>query len=214
MRGPAKCLCLVVLVALLGGCSKKVSEENAKKVQPGMTLSEVEALLGSGRKDGADQYEWTTEKGKLKLGFSNNKVTRIEYQGAPRVVTEEEQAAEKARSDAKWAEQKKDSDRVAQDRDRINALNDVYALLFAAVGAGDRLPANEAAAAASPLANVNKGMDAIRSGRVVVRWGAAITDDVWAYEKDAPTKGGYAVGEKYTQPEKLTAEQLRPFAAR
>ncbi len=200
MRGPAKCLCLVVLITLLGGCTKKVSEENAKKVQPGMTLSEVEAILGSGRKDGADQYEWTTEKGKLRIGFSNNKVTRIENQGAPRVVTEEEQAAEKARSDAKWAEQKKDADRVMQDRDRINALSNVYSLLFAAVGTGDRLPANEAAAAASPLANVNKGMDAIRSGRVVVRWGAAITDDVWGMKRTPPPKAGTPSVRSTTRP--------------
>ena len=210
MRTLVTCLCLAIAVSLAGGCSKKVSEENARKVQPGMSLAEVKAILGSGRKDGADVYEWTTDKGgKLRITFTNDKVTRIETQGVARNAEQEDK--DRAQTDAKWAEQKKEADRISQDRDRINALNDVHALLFAAVGAGDKLPANEAAAAASPLAEVNGGMAAIRSGRVVVRWGAPYTDAIWAYEKDAPAAGGYVVGEKYHHAEKLTAEQLRPL---
>ena len=188
----------LVLVFSSIGCGKKASEENAKqvsaenamrvseekaqKVKPGMTKAEVEALLGSGRSVGSGQYEWTTEKGRLTVSFTNDKVSSFIFQGAPRVESDDEKAKERARLDALWAEQKRDSDRILQDRDRINALQDVYVLLFAAVGAGDRLPANEAAAAASPLATVNNGMDAIRSGRVVMRWGASEADDVWAYE--------------------------------
>ncbi len=213
MRTLVKCLCLVALVFLVG-CAKKVSEENAKKVQPGMSRAEVEAILGSGRKDG-DRYVWTTEKGgKLKISFTDDKVTRIENEGAPKVETAEDKAATKAAQGAAEVERKKELDRLDKDRDRINALNDVYALLFAAVGVADRLPANEAALAASPLANVNTGLEAVRSGRVVVRWGAAISDAIWAYEKDGPTKGGYAVGEKFHTAELLTAEQLRPFVTK
>lgn len=204
----------LLIAFAMAGCSKNVSDENARKVKPGMTLAEVQAILGSGRKGDSGQYEWATEKGKLKVGFTGDKVSTIEFHGAGREPTAEEKKKEQDRLDTMWAEQKKDSDRVNQDRDRINALNDVYALLFAAVGTGDNLPANEAAAAASPLANVNKGMDAIRSGRVVVRWGAPVTDAVWAYEKDAPTNGGYVVGEKYPLAETITAELLRPFANR
>ena len=216
MRTLMNGFCLFLLIALMAGCSKKVSDENAKKLKPGMSRSEVETVLGtSGRKTGDGQYEWRTETGKLKLGFTDDKLTRIEAEGAPRVATDEEKAAEKQQNDAKWAEQKKEADRIARDRDRINTLNDVYGLLFAAVGAGDNLPANEAAVAASPLASVNTtGLNAIRSGRVVVRWGAPHTDAVWAYEKDAPKQGGYAIGEKYPLAELLTAEQLRPFAGR
>ena len=216
MRILAKGLCLALLVLVVGGCSKKVSEENAKKVQPGMSLSEVQAILGSGKKDG-DTYEWTTEKGgKLRITFTDNKVTRIEQQGgAPRVETDEEKAAQKAKADAtdaKWAEQKKESDRIAQDRDRINLMNNLYVILSAASGAENRLPADEAATAASPLAGPNPAtMEAIRSGRVIVRWGVATSDPVWAYEKDALTNGGYVVGEKHFPAQLFTAEKLRPL---
>ena len=206
-------LLTVLLVFAAVGCGKKVTPEDAKKVQPGMTLAQVEAILGSGTKDGSS-YEWKTEKGKLRIGFTDGKVSRIEQVGAPSTEFEGIDPKEKARIDAAWAEQKKDADRVAQDRDRINDLNSVYTLLRAATGVEDRLPANEAAAAASPLAKVNNGMDVIRSGRVVVRWGASSSDAVWAYEKDAPTKGGYAVGDKNYPAEKLTVEQLRPFVTR
>ena len=214
MRTVVKCLCLALAVSLAGGCSKKVSEENAKKVQPGMSLAEVKAILGSGRKDGADVYEWTTEKGgKLRITFTGDKVTRIEQQGgAARVETDEEKAAQKAKADAAdamWAEQKKESDRIQRDRERIDLMNTLYVILTSAVS-DNRLPADEAAAAASPLAGPNPAaMEAIRNGRVVVRWGAAISDPVWAYEKDTPTKGGYAVGEKHFPAELLTPEKLR-----
>ena len=217
MRTLAKCLSLALAVSLAGGCSKKVSEENVKKVQMGMTLAEVKAVLGSGRKDAPDVYEWTTEKGgKLRISFTDNKVSRVEQQGgAPRVETDEEKAAQKAKADATdamWAEQKKESDRLVRDRDRINSMNTLYVVLSAACGAEKRLPADEAAAAVSPLAGANPAtMDAIRTGRVVVRWGVATGDAVWAYEKDAPTKGGYAVGENHFPAALLTAEQLRPL---
>ena len=215
MRTLAKCLCLALAVILATGCSKKVSEENAKKVQMGMTLAEVKAILGSGRKDAPDVYEWTTEKGgKLRISFTDDKVSRVEQQGgAPRVETDEEKAAQKAKADATdamWADQKKESDRRVRDRDRIDLMNTLYVILSAASGLENRLPADEAAAAASPLAGPNPAaMEAIRTGRVVVRWGAATGDPVWAYEKDAPAKGGYAVGVKHFPAELLTAEKLR-----
>ena len=193
------------------GIGTKVSDEKARQIKPGMAKSEVDALLGSGQSVGGGQYAWTTEKGKLTVTFANEKVSTFIFQAAPRVETEEEKAKEKARTDTMWAEQKKDSDRIARDRDRINDLSTIYTILNA-TDSGNRLPLDEAAVAASPLANVYpEGMVALRSGRIVVRWGALRTDAVWAYEKDAPTKGGYASGVKYYPAEQLTAEQLKPF---
>ena len=160
---------------------------------------------------GAGQYAWTTETGKLTVTFANDRVSTFIFMAAPRVETEEEKAKEKARTDTMWAEQKKESDRIQRDRERINELSTIYTILNA-VDSGNQLPANEAAVAASPLANVYpEGMVALRSGRFVIRYGALRTDAVWAYEKDAPTKGGYASGVKYYPAEQLTAEQLKPF---
>ena len=228
MRKPPLAWALMVFVAI--GCGKKasdgkagpglfdigfgtkVSDEKTKQIKPGMTKSEVEALIGSGQSVGAGQYAWTTETGKLTVTFANDKVSTFIFMAAPRVETEEEKAKEKARTDTMWAEQKKDSDRIQRDGVRINDLNAIFTLLNA-VDSGNRLPANEAEVAASPLAMVFvEHVEVLRSGRVAIRWGALRTDAVWAYEKDAPTKGGYVVGEKYHPPAKLlTAEQLKPF---
>ena len=228
MRKPLYVWALMVIVAI--GCGKKasdekagpglfdigigtkVSDEKARQIKPGMAKSEVDTLLGSGQSVGGGQYAWTTEKGVLTVTFANEKVSTFIFQAAPRAQTEEEKAKEKARLDAMWAEQKKDSDRILKDGDRINDLNAVFTLLNAA-DSGNRLPANEAEVAASPLAMVFvEHLAALRSGRVTIRWGALRTDAVWAYEKDAPTKGGYVVGEKYHPPAKqMTAEQLKPF---
>ena len=215
MRKLATVLCFAALVLLPGGCSKKVSEENAHKVKLGMTRAEVEALIGSGRDAGGDQSEWTTEKGKLKVGYTDNKVSLIDYRGsAPWVRTDDDKAEEKAQIDALRAEHKKARERMAEDQDRNDEISLVY-MLLTRVQSGDRLPANEAEVAALPVTNVyTKTMTALRSGRVVVRWGALRADAVWAYEKDAPTKGGYVVGEGNYPTKKFTAEQLRPFVIR
>ncbi len=196
------------------GIGTKVSDEKAQQVKPGMAKAEVEALLGSGQSVGGGQYAWTTPKGKLTVTFAGDKVSTFIFMAAPRVETEEEKAKEKARTDTMWAEQKKDSDRIARDRDRINELSTIYTILNS-VDSGDQVAANEAAVAASPLANVYpEGMVALRSGRYVIRYGAMRTDAVWAYEKDAPTKGGYASGVKYYPAQMLSAEQLKPFVTR
>lgn len=43
--------CLVVAFASLGGCDKKVTDANFDKITNGMSLAQVEKILGSGTDD-------------------------------------------------------------------------------------------------------------------------------------------------------------------
>lgn len=49
MRAPLLAACIVA-VALLGGCEQKLTMENYDQIKEGMTLSEVESLLGEGER--------------------------------------------------------------------------------------------------------------------------------------------------------------------
>ena len=48
-RGVLRVVAAVALSAVLTGCGSKVSKDNFDKVKDGMTLSEVEGLLGKGK---------------------------------------------------------------------------------------------------------------------------------------------------------------------
>lgn len=81
---------LLGLVALLGlgllvGCGSKVSKDNFDKIQTGMTVDEVQGILGEGQKASAgvsvagvdvtgDVYEWKDEGTAIRVVFKDGKV--------------------------------------------------------------------------------------------------------------------------------------------
>ena len=80
-------------------------------------------------------------------------------------------------------------------------LQDVNDLLHAAAGATGRTPARLADVAPRVQALFPRGYEAVKSGAVVVLWGAPLKGEgevgkdetVVAYEKAAPTGGGYVL---------------------
>jgi hypothetical protein len=96
----------LALCLLLAGCGKsKVTQQNFEKIKEGMTLQEVEAILGPGQKDenvdasnvaaqfgvnvgGQEQrgknlstYVWESRGKTIKVHFLNDKVARKEKEG-------------------------------------------------------------------------------------------------------------------------------------
>ena len=79
----------LLLTAILGmmaiGCGSKVTKDNYDKIKEGMTLSEVEAILGKGEKQAGgsisigdiggtgDVYVWKDEQKEIKVTFRDGK---------------------------------------------------------------------------------------------------------------------------------------------
>src|SRR5436190_16299056 len=80
-------------------------------------------------------------------------------------------------------------------------LQEVNDLLHASAGATERAPARLADVPARPQSLFPRGYEAVKSGAVVVLWGAPLKGEgevgkdeaVLAYEKAAPTEGGYVL---------------------
>src|SRR5262249_1136175 len=99
---------LVLLLACLlaGGCAKKVTKANFDKIATGMTLKEVEGLLGKGQKEegdgsgvpaqfgvdvgglsvqvggkGIDRYVWESGDKKITVYIKDGKVTGKDQKG-------------------------------------------------------------------------------------------------------------------------------------
>lgn len=84
-------LCGVVLAGLMlmmvAGCGSKVSKDNYDKIKTGMTLAEVENILGKGELQAggagglgdllgsAKVYKWTDGEKSIMVTFANDKVT-------------------------------------------------------------------------------------------------------------------------------------------
>ncbi len=73
-------LCLLVLGC--GGNNANVSRENYDKIKSGMTVEDVEQILGKGTRledgntMGGAMYEWTNGKKKITVTFQKGKVER------------------------------------------------------------------------------------------------------------------------------------------
>ena len=75
-----------LLVTMLAGCGSKISKDNFDKIKTGMTLSEVEGLLGKGTKaaggaidlgaitGSGDVYTWEEEGKKITVTFKDDKM--------------------------------------------------------------------------------------------------------------------------------------------
>jgi hypothetical protein len=84
-------ICLVGLV----GCSSKVNKENLDKLQPGMTVEQVEKILGEGEvvtggaidvpgfSNSATIMQWGDETKSITVTFTNGKATGIVANGIP-----------------------------------------------------------------------------------------------------------------------------------
>lgn len=78
---------LLAAVVLLAGCGTKVTRSNYEKITTGMTLAEVEAILGPGEKEASAAgaigdvagstaiYKWTDGDKTITITFINDKVT-------------------------------------------------------------------------------------------------------------------------------------------
>lgn len=85
-HGVVSVVLLMLMVAALGtGCSSKVTKENYHKIKTGMTLAEVEDILGEGTKPGADLgiealevtgdvYVWQDGNKSISVTFEDGKV--------------------------------------------------------------------------------------------------------------------------------------------
>ena len=86
-------LLLGALVAtMLVGCGKKVSKENYDKIQVGMTVAEVEDILGKGEKESAGAevggieltgqvYVWKDGEKKVTVTFKDGKAVGMTQSG-------------------------------------------------------------------------------------------------------------------------------------
>lgn len=75
--------CLAAALLLAAGCGSRINEENSKKIKGGMTLQEVEEILGkkgqegSGIRPGTQLYTWddaNPPKNRILVEFRNGKV--------------------------------------------------------------------------------------------------------------------------------------------
>jgi hypothetical protein len=95
-------------------------------------------------------------------------------------------------------------------------LRDVNDLLHAAGGAAGRVPAKLADLGGRPSSLYPRGYEVLHSGNYVVLWGAPLKGEgeagkdetVMAYEKDAPTEGGYVLLSAGTV-KKMTAAEFQ-----
>lgn len=83
---------LVMLLCLaVPACKSKVTSENMLKIKPGMTEKEVKDILGSPDKSAEEEVkgfgklkmdEWKNGDCTVKIGFRDDKVAKIEMNGA------------------------------------------------------------------------------------------------------------------------------------
>lgn len=77
-----KLVCIFLFGFLIAGCTTKISQENFDKIQPGMTVSQVEAILGKPtRMDSIDiagisgtSAIWKTDDAVIMVQFLDNVV--------------------------------------------------------------------------------------------------------------------------------------------
>jgi hypothetical protein len=99
-------LAAVCLLLVIGsGCKNKVTKDNFDKIKEGMTVEEVEKILGSGTKHGdaagvanqfgvdvggglnmqrpgnTETYTWESDSKKITVYFRDGKVTRVDQHG-------------------------------------------------------------------------------------------------------------------------------------
>jgi hypothetical protein len=77
-----------LLAIMMPGCGSKVSKGNYEKIKEGMTVSEVEDILGKGKKEGGEvkilgvtvsgeAYVWEDGDKKITVVFKDGKVTQM-----------------------------------------------------------------------------------------------------------------------------------------
>ncbi len=96
MRNSRKLIAVAVLglvFAAVSGCGSKVSKSNYDKIETGMTLSQVEGILGKGTEKAglagaigkvagsAKVMTWGDEKKSITVTFANDKVVAKAQQG-------------------------------------------------------------------------------------------------------------------------------------
>lgn len=95
LRGFAAATVVAVSVAMVGGCDEKLTDENFERVTVGMSYSEVESILGEGKREdsggvgitgagiptGQDSgsskqqtYTWEEDNKQVVVVFNNGKV--------------------------------------------------------------------------------------------------------------------------------------------
>ena len=119
---------LLGLVALLGlglwaGCGSKVSKENFDKIQTGMTVEEVQDILGEGQNASAgvsvaglsvtgDVYEWSHEGTAIRVVFKDGKVVEKLFVDAPLKSRRNEKAGRFVNAKKRVTSPKRSSQRV------------------------------------------------------------------------------------------------------
>jgi hypothetical protein len=223
-------LAAALVLALAAGCSGKLpSAEDLAKVKMGMSLAEVEGVLGSGKTPDGDfldgdkqgqtvRRQWGSGDHWLILTFRNDKL--VAYRGhnvrgigeslPPSAIGPRPAVPEADTPSPAPAMTREEITRRAQ---ATTDLVSIYHLLFRYAGRhGDRLPANE-----GEFGKLDKfaqeAFDKIHSGQYVVCWGSTIKASVLAYEKDAPEQGGFVL-RKSALVEKMTADVLKAELAK
>jgi hypothetical protein len=92
LRRTAKGLGLALLACLLaGGCANKVTKANFDKVATGMTLKEVEALLGKGQKEEGDgsgvAAQFGVDVGGVSVQVGNKATERYTWESGDKKIT-------------------------------------------------------------------------------------------------------------------------------
>jgi len=192
-----------ICVLLVAGCAGKTpTQEDVAKLRRGMSLAEVENILGSGKSLTGDERpgewvradkdivcrKWGGEKQSILIGFRDGKLFAYEARGFR--ITDPERDAIIAEAPIK------------SDLYELNGLLNSYASKHEG-----RLPTN-----LEHLVDFAKQFPHIyakvKDGTYIVRWGFTAKSAVLAYEKDAPEKGGYVLGPN-SRVEKMTADALK-----
>lgn len=87
-----------------------------------------------------------------------------------------------------------------------NELRSLHLFVNDASLVSDRMPSKEEILAAAKQAGDRKLAEFIQDGTIVLT-GAKRREEIWAYEKDAPTNGGWVVTS--SGPEQMSAAQLK-----
>jgi hypothetical protein len=187
----------VFSTVLLAGCSASVNRETFDKIRRGMTGDEVRSLLGSGKEiaenseddlRGAEKYlRWESDRQRITVGLRDGKVVYKKWWYQTNPPPAWPQTAE-VKIDDEWEE--------------------LFLALINCRADNNRTPGSLEEVERMYPGDPSR-FDGVRTGRIVVRWGCPPTDLVFAYEKDAPERGGVVL--QHGRVERWSAEKAKTY---
>jgi hypothetical protein len=199
---------LLLLTFLVVGCGKPgktPAPEQMAKVTMGMSIADVEAILGRGIDITTSGPQNTSQQASFPVSTSNNVVVKQWGQGdtvlflrfvngglsGSRATGLPGPGGSSAPSLEEFQNQLKSRQAEAE---RSAQMAKVYALLIRiSMDSGEQLPERLDDVAGDILTQYKDAAGFIRQGTIIVRWGRKLRDPLLAYEANAASKGGYVI---------------------